>query len=139
MSLCLCSLLDIGWCDLEFIEKHYRLVRSKITFTEFGHIPLEQINANMILYQIFLYINNEVFNLIKNRGEFPRGKKKQITNICDERVNEFSPFLNCFDSCFNNEIDEVNIEGKVIEEMANEVYFLLLQNIQNVTPVNRRQ
>ncbi|MEI8055464.1 MAG: hypothetical protein WCH10_05665 [bacterium] len=128
MYFCLRDLLSIGWFDLEFIEKYYALVRKKMTFEELEHIPLGEINANTILYPIFLCINNEVFELIKNRGEFPSGEKEQIIDACNRRIGEFSPFLNCLDSLFNNEIDEVSIDGKGIEEVADEVYFLLLKS-----------
>lgn len=129
MSLFLCNLLDIGLLDLQFIEKYYNLVRNKVDFTELRTVPLEQINANVILYHIFWQVNAEVFNIIKNHGDLPHDKKEQIISICEKRIAEFSPFLNCIDSWFNNEIDEVNVEGKWITEIANETYFLLLENM----------
>jgi hypothetical protein len=128
MYLCLRDLLGIGWLDLGFIEKYYALVREKMIFEEFEHIPLGEINANTILYPIFSYINSEVFELIKNRDEFQNGDKEQIIDACNRRIGEFSPYLNCLDSWFNNEIDEVSIEDKGIEEVASEVYFLLLKS-----------
>ena len=129
MSLSLRNLLNICQLDLEFIEKYYRLAKDKMSFAEIEDIPLKQIDANVILYPIFWHINNDVFGLIKNRDEFPNAEKKQIINICNKRIDEFYPFLNCIDSGFNNEIDDVCIENKRIEEIANEVYFLLLENI----------
>lgn len=124
------DLLGIGWYDLEFIEKYYKLVESEIDFSELEYLPLRDINANVILYEIFYWINNEIFNCIKNRNELPETKEEEIITICNKRIDEFSPFINCIDSWFNNEIDDVNIEGKKIGEIADEVYFLLLENIQ---------
>jgi hypothetical protein len=129
MSLFLRDLLNICRLDLEFIEKYYRLIKDKMSFAELEDTPLKQIDANAILYPIFWHINNDAFGLIKNRDEFPNAEKKQVINICNKRIDEFCPFLNCFDSLFNNEIDYIYIEGKKIEEIANEVYFLLLENI----------
>jgi len=120
------DLLGIGWYDLEFIEKYYRLVKNEIDFSELEYLPLRDINANVILYEIFYRINNEIFNGIKNRDGLPKAKEEEITNICNTRIDEFSPFINCIDSWFNNEIDDVSTEGKRIGEIADEVYFLLL-------------
>jgi len=58
--------------------------------------------------------------------DLPEEKEEEITNIVNTRIDEFSPFMNSIDSWFNNEIDDVNIEGKGIGEIADEVYFLLL-------------
>jgi hypothetical protein len=123
------NLLDIGSLDLEFIEKYYKLVEWKMDFSELEYMPLRDVNVNVILYEIFYRINNEVFDCIKNHDGLPKDKREEIINICDNRIDEFSPFMNSIDSWFNNEIDDICIEDKRIEEIADEVCLLLLKNI----------
>lgn len=124
---------NLGWEDLYFIEKYYALIKDNITFAPLGEIPLAQVTANLILEQIFLQINYEVFSRIKNYAELHHnGKKKKLINLCNQRIDEFCPYLNCIDSYFNNEIDQVSIEGKSIPAIANEVCYLLLNQEESL-------
>lgn len=131
----LAKMMGIGTADLRFIEQYYAVVSDYIDYTNLEEIPLGQINANMLLDEIFYQINHEVFGKIKNQIENDHilfsheGIRGKLLKVCEDRTDNFSPFINCIDSWFQNELDEVTIQGQSLEKIVDEVRLLLLENI----------
>lgn len=131
----LAEIMNIGALDLDFIEKYHTVVANSIDYSNLEHLTLKELHANTLIYEIFYQINYEVFTRIKNQieeGEVSFSNKRaknKLVKACKKRIEEFSPFINCLDSWFQNELDNVGIEGCQIEKIAEDVMPLLLKNM----------
>lgn len=130
----LAEMMNIGTLDLDFIEKYHAVVADSIDYSNLKHLPLKELHANTLIYEIFYQINYDVFTRIKNqieKGEVSFSNKRTKTKLvktCEKRIEEFSPFINCLDSWFQNELDNVEVENSQIEKIAEDVIPLLLEN-----------
>ena len=126
------SLIQIGSIDAQFIEEYFSVVSDRFDFSYLEDLALKEINANSIIYEIFHCINNEVYSNIMDKlktqkiGGVTKKIKSKILKICEARIEEFSPYINCIDSWFQNECDKVGIKGKNIDEISHEVFHLLV-------------
>lgn len=127
----------IGMCalDEEFAEKYYKLVKDKISFSQLQDVqlPYREINTNAIIFRLFYLVNREVFKYIKKHiqalDRISKEKEEKIISICNQRLEDFYPEINCIASHFQNEIDATEVEGKEIKDIAKDVFALLLQDL----------
>ena len=123
----LIQLFDLGYADYEFILEHYKVVTDEIDFSDLCEFKLEDISCNHLIDRIFSCINNEVFSRIINDIQedkiLLRSKKEKskLLTLCQNRLDEFSPFYNSVDSWFNNEIDGIDMADQTIAKIANQV------------------
>lgn len=121
--------------DEEFAEKYYKLVKDKISFSQLQDVqlPYREINTNAIIFRLFYLVNREVFKYIKKHiqalDRISKEKEEKIISICNQRLEDFYPEINCIASHFQNEIDATEVEGKEIKDIAKDVFALLLQDL----------
>lgn len=131
------DLLNIGSLDWQAIENYYRIIAEDFSFANLADIPCGQLDANCILSELFYAINQAVFSHLKialEAGDIALAKprwRRRLIRLCDERLNAFCPFINCIDSWFQNELDQVTLENRSIAEISEAVLPLLLDNFEN--------
>jgi hypothetical protein len=128
----LSKLLNIGSLELEFIEEHFEFFtqgdKDNIFDYVRGYLHINQIDTNIIIEAIFNRINELVFTAIKVQIEGLDGNE-EVVKICQSRIDEFSPYLNCVDSSFNNELDKVDVRGRTFTEIVGDVHELVEKGI----------
>lgn len=125
------NMLTIGKLDLNMIENYYNVIADRFDFLALEEVPIGKLGANIILYELFCCINHEVFSTIHKQltesdvvfVEDDEAKHKWIKR-CKKRIYEFSPFMNSLDSWFQNELDQIDMTGRKIEEIAQDVIHL---------------
>lgn len=125
----------IGTLDLDFIEKYHAVVADSMDYSNLEDLSVRQLNANASINEIFYCINHKVFTQIKERIEnneitlHNKRIKNKLIKLSEERIDGFSPFLNCINSWFQNELDDVIVQERQINEIAGDVIPLLLENL----------
>jgi hypothetical protein len=124
----LSKLLNIGSIELEFIEEYFEFLGEDEQNNVCDHfqetleeVSFKDVDANTFIYSIFYCINEAVFTEIKKQI----GENEKLLEICQERIDEFSPWLNCIDSKFNNELDQTDVRGRCFNEVVNDVLEIL--------------
>jgi hypothetical protein len=114
----LSQILDIKSLDLDYINELLNVLDDGLINEireELAEIPLGKIDANSIIFSIFERLNRRVFTEIKQRLEdeiiedVNEEEKKILSDLCQKRIDEFSPSINFIDSHFNNELDDVDL------------------------------
>lgn len=135
------NVLDIAHLDLQYIDELLEVIEedeSDYTLREeLADLTLREIDANTVINAIFYRINQAVYCHIKKELEnhtiavSSEAEKAALISLCEERINEFSPCLNCLDSHFNNELDQVTISGNTLGQIVTEVIPLLLESARS--------
>lgn len=134
----LCELLNVGSADSQYIDE----LRGVFDYEGFideiredlESASLKEIDANLIIFSIFTIINERVFNQIKNRLEeetiegVDAEEKDILTSLCETRIDNFSPYINCRDSHFNNELENMCLSGRSLSQITDDVLALLISN-----------
>jgi hypothetical protein len=130
----LSKLMNIGSLDVQYTEEYFEFLtdedQNNIVDYLRTYFHTDQLNTNVIIEVIFNRINELVFTAIKVHFEFTKGNEK-IVEICQKRIDEFTPYLNCIDSHFNNELDDVNIRGRRFTEVVTNVLEALKEIVHN--------
>jgi hypothetical protein len=131
----LSKLLNIDSLDLEYIEEYFEFLGEDDQNSVCGHLqetfaetPFKGVDANTFIYAIFDCINDAVFTEIKEKIEDEEGNQ-ELLKICQSRIDEFSPWLNCIDSAFNNELDKVDVRARTFREIVEDVLELLRNDL----------
>lgn len=129
----------IGAWDFGFMLKYYDTVSNQVDLEMVNELVASpnDINANHYIYEIFCCINSEVFGEIKNQLNdgcienlnIDQTDLSELVKACDDRISEFSPFINCIDSWFNNELDEVVAYNTSIDEIVKDVLPIFIENV----------
>jgi hypothetical protein len=116
-SLCY-DLIEIGYLDLKSLLPYYECLKrfeddiSIIDLLNDMDLKLDTNNIYFVIIdKLFYFICNELENLEDI-------KKNELKNI-EKLKDNFSPFINCLDSWFNNVFDELNLgldKDELIEE-----------------------
>jgi hypothetical protein len=130
----LSKLMNIGSLDVQYTEEYFEFLtdedQNNIVDYLRTYFHTDQLNTDVIIEVIFNRINELVFTAIKVHFEFTKGNEK-IVEICQKRIDEFTPYLNCIDSHFNNELDDVNIRGRRFTEVVTNVLEALKEIVHN--------
>jgi len=134
----LCELLNVGYGDSKYIDELSEVFDDKGCIEEIRedleNASFKEIDGNLIIFSIFTIINDRVFNQIKNRLEqetiegITYEEKDILTSVCETRIDNFSPYINCRDSHFNNELENMCLSGRSLSQITDDVLELLISN-----------
>jgi hypothetical protein len=134
----LCELLNVGYGDSQYIDELSEVLDDEGCIEEIRedleNASFKEIDGNLIIFSIFTIINERVFNKIKNRLEeetiegVTAEEKDILTSVCEVRIDNFSPYINCRDSHFNNELENMCLSGRSLSQITDDVLALLISN-----------
>jgi len=131
---------NISHSDLQFIEEYHTLIDGLEDYQGLKDLTLDQLDANLIINEIFTCINQKIFSTIcakvKNDDFIlpshsvikTSAIKNKLLKSCNDRINEFSPYLNCLVSSFQNELDNVDVRNKNLDDVVSDVFDILVEN-----------
>ena len=133
----LAQMFGWGYSDVEHLLEAFQALDNM--GISYGDIS-EEIEAtegkiseiNTWIYFTYDRINNDIFAKVMEKlsDALEEGENESIHELAQEKINNFSPFINCLDSHFNNLLDnhyfcEMSCEDefldKIIEELKKEI------------------
>jgi hypothetical protein len=127
------DIFGVGSLDIGFIKKYYVVVDGLVDFENLAEYTLAQLDANVIIYELFACINNLVFKRAAESFEndydaLTNNQRKTLIKKCHDRLECFEPFINCIDSWFQNELDQIDIQERSIEEITDDLCDYMIVN-----------
>lgn len=139
----LAQFLNIANGDLHYINELLEVIDdegfAEHAQEELGYLKIDEINENSFISCIFNRINNDVFNEVKTKIEDIEAaigstedikqqvllKKEALLETCQKNIEDFSPYINALDSHFNNELDQVGVRGRKLNDIIEDVFMAL--------------